>query len=123
MHRSMMQIYVKGSKDAVGFYEKALGAEVLAVHMNEDKTAVMHAELNVHGQILALSELQENEAVTGNTMQLCLHFGEGKEALVKQIYDTLKEGAKIDYPLGPCDWSPSMASLIDKYGVSWCIFV
>ncbi|MDD5189620.1 MAG: hypothetical protein PHE50_01105 [Dehalococcoidales bacterium] len=84
----------------------------------------MHAELNVYGQILAVSEAPENEErITGTTMQFCLHFGEGKEELVRKAYDVLKDNAKILYPLGPCPFSKLMVGLIDKYGVSWCIFV
>ena len=123
MYRSMMQVYVKGSKEAVEFYQRAFDADLLAKHMNEDGTAVMHAELNVYGQILALSELSDNDTITGNTMQLCLHLGNGKETIVQKIYDVLKENAKIHYPLSPCDWSSLMVGLIDKYGVNWCIFV
>jgi len=118
-----MQVYVKGSKEAVEFYQRAFDADLLAKHMNEDGTAVMHAELNVYGQILALSELSDNDTITGNTMQLCLHLGNGKETIVQKIYDVLKENAKIHYPLSPCDWSSLMVGLIDKYGVNWCIFV
>ena len=123
MYRSMMQVYVKGSNEAIEFYQKAFDAELLAKYTNEDGSAIMHAELNVYGQIVSLSELPGNETITGNTMQLCLHFGEGKESIVKKIYEVLKEGAKIYCPLSPCTFSPLMVGLIDKYGVNWCIFV
>lgn len=84
----------------------------------------MHAELNVYGQILAISEaLKDEDRITGTTMQFCLHFGEGKEDLVQKAYNTLKESAEILYHLGPCDYSAMMVDLIDKYGVRWCIFV
>jgi len=130
----MMHVYVNGSNEAVEFYQKAFDADVLAKHANEDGTAIMHAELDVYGQVLALAELSEirkylgitaatNDAITGNTMQFCLHFGEGKEYIVQKIYDVLKEGATIECPLGPCGYSPLMAALTDKFGVNWCIFV
>ncbi|MEN6470124.1 MAG: hypothetical protein ABFC62_01520 [Clostridiaceae bacterium] len=84
----------------------------------------MHAELNVYGQILAVSEApKDEERITGTTMQFCLHFGEGKEALVQKAYDALKDGANILYPLGRCEFSALMVDLIDKYGVRWCVFV
>jgi len=123
MHRSMMQVYVKNSNEALEFYKKAFDAEVLGVYPNSDGT-LAHSELDVYGQVLAVTELDNDSTVTGNTMQFCLHFGEGKEDVVKKIYDVLKEEAqKFDCPLGPCEWSPLMASLIDKFGVRWCIFV
>lgn len=123
MYRSMMQIYVNGSNAALEFYQKAFDAELGSSYPNADGT-FMHAELNVYGQILAISEaLKNEERITGTTMQFCLHFGEGKEELVQKAYNTLKDGAKIIYPLSPCDYSTLMVDLIDKYGVRWCIFV
>jgi PhnB protein len=55
----------------------------------------MHSELNVYGQVLAVSELTQENMMseipeTGNTMMFCLHFGEGKEAVVRKIYDSPK---------------------------------
>jgi PhnB protein len=70
-----------------------------------------------------VTELDNGDTVTGSTVQFCLHFGEGKEAIVQKIYDVLKDGAKILCPLRQCEWSPLMVSLIDKFGVHWCIFV
>lgn len=123
MYRSMMQVYVKGSDKAVELYQKAFDAELVASYPHSDGT-YMHAELNIYGQILAVSEeLESEESITGTTMQFCLHFGEGKEEMVQKAYDTLKEGAKIHNPLSPCGFSSLMFGLIDKYGINWCIFV
>ena len=122
MYRSMLQVYVKKSNEAFEFYQKAFDAKPLCSYPHPDGT-LFHSELDVHGQILAVSELDNGDSVTGNTMQFCLHFGEGAEATVQKIVDVLKEGARIDYPLGQCEWSPLMASLTDKFGVRWCIFV
>ena len=126
MYRSMMQVYVKESGNALAFYQRTFDAKVKCDHRNADGT-VAHAELDVYGQVFAIMELPEGEAVTGNTMQFCLHFGKGKEALVKRIYEALKEDcialtAPITGP-GECPWSPCLFGLIDQFGVNWCIFV
>ena len=123
MHRSMMQVHIKKSDEALEFYQKAFGAEILCRHVNQEDGTIAHAELDVFGQILALSELDDNEEITGNIMQLCLHFGDGKEDIIQKTYDILKDGANLIHPLGKCDFSPLMADLIDKFGVRWCIFV
>ena len=113
MHRSMMQTFVKGSDKAVELYQKAFNAELVASYPHSDGTF-----------ILAISEAIKNEErITGTTMQFCLHFGKGKEGLVQKAYNALKDGAKILYPLSPCEYSTLMVDLIDKYGVRWCIFV
>lgn len=55
-------------------------------------------------------------------MQFCLHFGDGKEELVRRIIEKLSESGKFIYH-GSTDWSPIMAGIVDKFGVSWCVFV
>ena len=122
MHRSMMQVYVKDSGEAFKFYRKAFNAKVLCHYLNDDGTS-SHSELDIFGQVLAIAELFDDTVHTGSTMQFCLHFGEGKESIVQEIYGVLKDGAKILYPLGSIDYSPMLMDLIDRYGVRWCIFV
>ena len=126
MYRSMMQIYVKNSNEAVELYQNAFDAKLLCNHQNEDGT-VAHAELDIFGQVLAICETREDEVITGNAMQFCLHFGEGKEAIVKKAYDILKVDcltltAPITAP-GECPWSPCLFGLIDKFGINWCVYV
>lgn len=116
----MMQVYVNGSVEAAKFYQKAFDAKLVCEHKNEDGS-YLHAELDVYGQIVAISEV-EGEKVVGDTMQFCFHFGKDKQDKVEKAYEVLKEGAKITFPLGPCFFSPCMAGLIDKFGISWCIF-
>ena len=122
MHRSMMQVCVRGSNEAVAFYRNAFDASILCTHFNLDGT-IAHAELDVYGQILAISEQAEEEPITGNTMMLCLHFGKGNEHIVRKIYDALNENAKSISPLGACEYSTLQAVLVDQFGVCWCIFV
>ena len=122
MYRSMMQIFVKGSAGAVTFYQKAFASPLLCCYPALDGT-IMHAELDVYGQTMAISELPDEEPCTGNAMMFCLHFGEGTEALVQSVYDALKIEAKSASPLAPCSYSPLEAVIIDRYGVRWCIFV
>lgn len=121
MRRSMMQMYVKGSAEAVKLYQQAFDAEILELYP-DGNGGYVHSELNADGQILAVSELQEGMNA-GNTMQFCFHFGEGGEDKVLKAYDLLKEGAAIHVPLGPCDYSRCMFSLTDRFGVCWCLFV
>lgn len=121
MKRCLLQAYMVGSVEAAELYQKAFDAQMVCCYKNANGT-YFHAELDVYGQILALSEIEE-EPVPGNTMQFCLHFEQGQEPLVQKAYDVLKGGAEVIHPLGPCEYSPFMADLIDKFGVRWCLFV
>lgn len=121
MLRAMMQVYIKGSAEAVQLYQKAFDAKLMNEHKNDDGS-YMHAELDIFGQILALSESSEEERITGNTMQFCLHFGETNKGLVEKAFRVLEQDAQILVPLGPCFFSSCMVGFIDKFGVSWCLF-
>ena len=121
MYRSMMQVYVKNSDLAVPFYQKVFNAPVLVNALNAEGKAE-HVELDIFGQVLAISESLESETVTGNSMQFCLDFGEGKQELVEKIIENLSDGGKFNYH-GSTDWSPLVADIVDKFGVRWCIFV
>ena len=75
MKRSMFQVYVRGSNGAVPFYQKAFDASLLDSYLNSDGT-YYHSELDVYGQVLAVSELTLGvEPAGGNAMQFCLHSG------------------------------------------------
>jgi len=121
MLRTMLQMYLKNSVEAVEMYQKAFDAKLLYESKNEDGS-YLHAELDAFGQVLAISEALDERKI-GNTMQFCFHFGEGNEEIVKRAYEVLKDGAKIDYPLGPCFFSSCMFGIVDKFGVDWCLFV
>jgi PhnB protein len=71
MKRAMMQAYVKGSVEAVKLYQQAFNATLHNEVRNTDNT-FLHAELDVCGHILALSETND-EKIPGNTMQFCFH--------------------------------------------------
>ena len=115
-----MQIYVKGSVEAVEFYQNAFDAK-LGFNEKNSEGEYLHAELDLFGQILAVSEGKNN--IIGNNMQFCLHFQNDEKNIVTKAFDVLKNGArKIDQPPGPCIFSPYMTSLIDKYDVYWCLF-
>lgn len=121
MLRSIMQVFVKGSKEAVKIYQKAFNAEVLCAY-EDGNGGYMHSEINAYGQVIAISELAE-DVTPGNTMMFCLHFGEGGEDCVKTAYEALKKEAITHSPLDKCDYSSMQFVCTDKFGVTWCIFV
>lgn len=140
MLRSMMQIYVRGSDKAAMLYQEAFDAKLVCAYPRDDGTFI-HAELDVYGQILAISEAAPGSAIIGNkrspfaaafhadagidpgnTMQFCLHFGRGGSEKVRKAYDALKDGCLLLYPIGPVEYSPCMVDLVDRFGVRWCLF-
>lgn len=124
MKRVMLQTYVSDATAAIELYKRAFGAKLLDIH-NTPEGKVFHSELDIEGQILAVANRDDNDGIddsTGNIMQFCLHFEEGKEAVVKRAYEVLLEGGNVRVPLGPCVFSPCMTDIVDRYGVRWCLF-
>ena len=128
MFRSILQIYVKGSDEAFEFYKKAFDAKVGFQDVDENGT-VIHRELDVCGQAIAIGEANDttqsggNRRIAGNTMQFCMQFGAGQEDKVRKAYEILVDSSEIITPFGELFFSPCGVELIDKYGVWWCLFV
>lgn len=121
MKRSMLQVYVKRSDLAVALYQRAFDAPLVsAIRI---RTARITTQSWMSMDRSWPCPRRPRTAFTGNTMQFCLHFGEGNEALVQKACDDLLEGAHILRPLSPCEYSPLMADFIDRFGVRWCIFI
>jgi PhnB protein len=118
----MFQLYLKGCDEAIELYKEAFGVAVEAIHRDPESNAIMHAEIKAFGQYITFME-KDSESVAGNTMQFCFQFGDGYEETVKRAYEVLKDGARIELPIGSCEWSPCIFSLIDKFGVNWLLFV
>ena len=113
----------------IEFYKSAFGASVDAVHRNQEDGTIMHAEMTAFGQCISFSERnafseREFDGIPANTMQFCFNFGgeDSDKDAVRKAYEVLKDGARIDFPLGSYEWSALMFSLVDKFGVNWCIF-
>jgi Uncharacterized protein conserved in bacteria len=123
LQRTMFQLYLTDCDAAIEFYKSAFDANVDEVHRNQEDGAIMHAEMTAFGQCIAFSE-RKTEGTAANTMQFCFHFGgeDSDREIVQKAYDVLSEGARIDFPLGSCEWSSLVFGLVDKFGVNWCIF-
>jgi PhnB protein len=116
-----LQLYLKDCDGAIELYQKAFDATVNAIYRNE-RNLITHAEISVFGQCVAFME-QESECITGNTMQFSFYFSKGDEEIIRKAYDVLKDNAKIELPLGSCEWTSLIFCLIDKFGVNWLLCV
>ena len=117
-----LQLYLKNCDQAIELYRKAFDATIGAIYRDPDSNLIAHAEINVFGQCVAFME-QELESITGNTMQFCFYFHKGDEEIIKKAYDILKDGAKVELPLGSCEWTSLIFCLVDKFGVNWLLCI
>jgi len=109
-------VYVKNSAKAVELYQQVFGLE-LGYHVKNPDGSFFHSELYRNGECF----LAVVEAPRANTeesvVQLGYEFDSPEE--VRCAYELLKEGGRIDMPIGELPWSPCAASIVDKFGVWW----
>lgn len=122
MLRSLFQCYIRDSFAAIDAYQKAFGATQVAQVLSPEGVNV-HTELDLGGQILALSELTGSEPVSGTTMEFCLQFRADERELVLRAFEALKSGATVIFPPGPVFYSEYMTEFVDRFGIRWCLFV
>jgi len=123
------------TREAIHFYEKALGAKVIGImtfgDMPEDpnyplsndmKNRVMHGHLQVGEANLMFSDTYEGMPYQpGNTIQMAIHPED--EARAREIFTALEDGGQVIMPLQKTDWSPLYGQVKDKFGVTFQVNV
>ena len=122
-------------EEAVGFYEKALGAtRVMLMRFAEapdqppegmlaegwgDK--VMHAAITIGGCMVMMSDGcgPDEGKFDGFRLSICPE----NEVEAAKFFTALSEGGSVEMPLGKTFWSPCYGMCTDKFGVGWMINV
>ncbi len=112
---------VKGAKQAITFYKTVFGAKVEMVMDMGDR--VGHAELNIDGAKLALSdEFPEMGAIgpktIGGTPVTIMHYCKDVDATTAKA---AKHGAKVKSPPADQFWGGRMAAIEDPFGHAWML--
>lgn len=122
-------IFDGNAREAVHFYEKALGGKVMGIMTFGDmpadpnhpltddmKDRVMHAHLKVGDADLMFSDTFPGMPYQpGNSIQIAIHPRE--EARAREIFASLEDGGQVIMPLQKTDWSPLYGIVKDKFGV------
>lgn len=122
------------AKEAIQFYEKALGAQVLFSQSfgempenpqfplpAEVKDRVSHATVKIGETELMLSDTFPGQPhQSGNQVTICISTDDANQA--KQMFEALSDGGQVKMPLQETFFSPAYGSVIDKFGVSFQIF-
>lgn len=124
------------TKEAVHFYEKALGGQVIGIMtfgdmpadpnhpMTDDmKDRVMHAHLKIGDSDLMFSDTFPGMPYQqgSDTVQIAIHPSE--EAKAREIFAALEDGGQVVMPLQKTDWSPLYGIVKDKFGVTFQVNV
>lgn len=119
-------------EEAVEFYHKAIGAEL--VYMGRYKDApemppgvppgfgdkIMHATLMVGNQrLMAADGCGDHHGFEG--FSLSLTAADEKQA--HEFFDALAEGGEVAMPLGKTFFAPCFGMVKDRFGVHWMVIV
>ena len=116
-------------REAVDFYQKAFGAEVLALQTFGDgpsdpnhpippeaKDRIMNASLQIGSSVLMLSDTFPGMPYTiGNHVSITVNTDTVDEA--KAIFSQLEDGGVVEMAIQETFWSPAYGTVVDKFGV------
>jgi PhnB protein len=116
---------VKGGQEAIAFYEKAFGAKVAAKQLADDGKRVLHADLEINGGHIYLSDDFETGAdgtvaptrLGGTTVTIHLESPEAGALWTTAV----EAGATEVMPIEKQFWGSLYGRLSDPFGHSWSI--
>ena len=122
-------------EEAIGFYRKALGAEVILMMRFKEspephrpgmlppgsEEKIMHASLRIGETILMASDGMCQGKSSFEGFSLSLTVPDAAEA--DRAFAALSEGGEVRMPLAKTFWSPRFGMLTDRFGVGWMISV
>ena len=121
--------------EAIDFYQRALGAEVVMLMRNKDSpephppgmlppgsdNKVMHATLSIGSSKLMVSDGRCDGKPVFNGFSLSLDAA--NEAEAERLFAALAQGGTVQMPLAKTFWSPKFGMLTDRFGVGWMVGV
>ena len=122
-------------EEAIAFYQRALGAEVLMLMRNKEAPEqpppgmlppgsddkVMHATLRIGSSNLMLSDGRCDGQPVFNGFSLSLDAA--NEAEAERLFAALADGGTVQMPLAKTFWSPKFGMVADRFGVGWMVGV
>jgi len=116
-------LVVDGAAAAIGFYERAFGAEELMSTPAPDGKRLMHAVIRIGGAVVMLSDAfpelgsHSPKAFGGSAVSIHLYVGDVDAVFARAV----KEGAVVVIPPATMAWGDRCGRLVDPFGHQWSI--
>lgn len=121
------------SKEAIAFYQQAIGAEVISMatygdmpampntFTDEMKDLVAHAKLKVGDSELMFSDSPGGQPLeSGKRVTICITTNSVDES--KRIYEALRQDGQVNLPFQEEPFSPGFGDVTDQFGVTFQIY-
>jgi len=122
-------------EEAIEYYRKALGAEVIRLLRFKEspepprpgmvppgaENKVMHASFRIGETTVLASDgrCQGNPSFQGFALSLTV----ANEQEAERVFNALGDGGQVQMPLGKTFFSPSFGMVADRFGVAWMVYV
>jgi len=123
-------------EEALEFYRKALGAEVVMLMRFKEcpeptaippgaENKIMHMSLRIGETVVMASDGQcEGEGPAKTNFQgFSLSLSAANEAEAKKLFTALSDGGEVRMPLAKTFFASSFGMVADRFGVGWMIIV
>ena len=122
-HTLTPHLVVRDASQAIEFYKRAFGAEVLSINHGPEGKSVMHAEVKIRDSILMLiDELPAWKTLSplslGGTGVTIHMYVEDADAAFEQA---VSAGATVGMPLMDAFWGDRYGTLVDPFGHEWSL--
>ena len=122
-------------EEAIEFYKKAIGAEVLMLmRMKESpepqppgmmppgsENKIMHAALRIGDtEVMASDGMAKGKPEFKGVF---LSLSAANEAEADRLFNALADGGQVQMPIGKTFFSPRFGMVADRFGVSWMVNV
>ncbi len=123
------------AEEAIEFYKKALGAEVVMLMRNEEApdkpppgvlppnsgNKILHCTLKVGASNVMVSDGGCSGKANFGGFSLSISARDAAEA--DRLYNALADGGQVRMPIGKTFFSPRFGMVADKFGVGWMVIV
>jgi len=117
-------------KEAMTFYHKILGGEIVAMFTHENTPAagqmpegwgdkILHARLEVDGSVIMASDSPPE--YFSKPAGFSVNIGVDDPAEADRIFAGLSENATVHMPIEETFWALRFGMLIDQYGTPWMV--
>jgi uncharacterized glyoxalase superfamily protein PhnB len=116
-------LVVDGAAQAIGFYERAFGAEEVMRTPAPDGKRLMLAVIRIGGAVVMLADAfpevgsHSPKAFGGSAVSIHLYVGDVDAVLDRAA----KEGAMVPMPAATMGWGDRCGRLVDPFGHHWSI--
>ncbi|CAI8937094.1 VOC family protein [Methylocaldum szegediense] len=134
MHIQPYLFFEGRCKEALDFYQRALGAEVTMLLRNKEspeppacplppgaEEKILHSSFRIgNSTVYASDGLCQGQP---NFQGFSLSLSAPNETEAARLFNTLAEGGQVQMPLGKTFFSPCFGMVTDRFGVAWMIVV